>query len=149
VFEVWTTWLVLGFVDTALASEADAAERSYRESITRLERTRLRPELARTHLLYGEWLRREGRRADARDQLHTAHDTFNAMGAGGFAESARHELVATGETVRKRQDDSRDELTPQEEHASDWPSLAERTRRSAPSSSSAPAPSSGISRRCS
>jgi DNA-binding CsgD family transcriptional regulator len=100
----------------ALLSEADAAEREYRESIARLGRTRLRMELARAHLLYGEWLRREKRRADAREQLRTAHEAFSSMGADGFAERARHELLATGETVRKRRDDTRDELTPQEEH---------------------------------
>jgi len=100
----------------ALLSEGDAAEREYRDSIARLERTRLRVELARAHLLYGEWLRRERRRADAREHLRTAHDRFGAIGAGGFAERARHELLATGETVRKRRDDTRDDLTPQEEH---------------------------------
>jgi DNA-binding CsgD family transcriptional regulator len=100
----------------ALLSEADAAESEYRESIARLGRTRLRMELARGHLLYGEWLRREKRRFEAREQLRTAHDMFAAIGADGFAERARHELLATGETVRKRRDDTRDELTPQEEH---------------------------------
>src|SRR5215472_6778151 len=100
----------------ALLSEADAAESEYRESIARLGRTRLRVELARGHLLYGEWLRREHRRTDAREQLRRAYDTFSAIGADGFAERARHELLATGETVRKRRDDTRDELTPQEEH---------------------------------
>jgi DNA-binding CsgD family transcriptional regulator len=99
-----------------LLSEADAAESEYRESIARLGRTRLRVELARGHLLYGEWLRREGRRVDAREQLRAAYDMFGAIGADGFAERARHELLATGETVRKRRDDTRDELTPQEEH---------------------------------
>ena len=100
----------------ALLSEADAAEGDYRESIARLGHTRLRMELARAHLLYGEWLRREKRRFDAREQLRTAHDMFGAIGADGFAERARHELLATGETVRKRRDDTRDDLTPQEEH---------------------------------
>jgi ATP/maltotriose-dependent transcriptional regulator MalT len=99
----------------ALLSEADA-ERQYRESIACLGRTPLRLELARGHLLYGEWLRREKRRADAREQLRTAHELFSAIGADGFAERAQHELLATGETVRKRRDDTRDELTPQEEH---------------------------------
>jgi DNA-binding CsgD family transcriptional regulator/tetratricopeptide (TPR) repeat protein len=99
----------------ALLSEGEAAERSHREAITRLRRTRLRPELARAHLLYGEWLRREGRRVDAREQLRTAHDMLVAMGAAGFAERARHELLATGAKVRKRADAARDELTPQEE----------------------------------
>jgi DNA-binding CsgD family transcriptional regulator len=73
-------------------------------------------ELARGHLLYGEWLRRDARRVDAREQLRTAHELFGAIGAHGFAERARHELLATGETVRKRTDDTRDDLTPQEEH---------------------------------
>jgi DNA-binding CsgD family transcriptional regulator/tetratricopeptide (TPR) repeat protein len=100
----------------ALFSDADAAERHYRESIACLGRTRLRPELARSHLLYGEWLRREGRRLDAREQLRAAHQMLSASGMDGFAERARHELLATGETVRKRRDDTRDELTPQEEH---------------------------------
>ena len=88
----------------------------YREAIDRLARTRLRPELARAHLLYGEWLRRENRRVDAREQLRSAHDAFAAMGAEAFAERARRELLATGEKVRKRRDETRDELTPQEEH---------------------------------
>jgi len=100
----------------ALLSEADAAEHEYRRSIACLERTRLRTELARAYLLYGEWLRRDKRRFDAREQLRTAYDMFGAIGADGFAERARHELLATGETVRKRRDDTRDELTPQEEH---------------------------------
>jgi DNA-binding CsgD family transcriptional regulator/tetratricopeptide (TPR) repeat protein len=99
----------------ALASEGNEAERFYRESIEALARTRLRMELARARLLYGEWLRREGRRVDARDQLRVARETLLAMGAEGFAERARHELLATGEKVRKRRDDTRDELTPQEE----------------------------------
>jgi DNA-binding CsgD family transcriptional regulator len=73
-------------------------------------------ELARGHLLYGEWLRREARRVDAREHLRAAHEIFGAIGAGAFAERARHELLATGETVRKRTDDTRDDLTPQEEH---------------------------------
>ena len=91
-------------------------ERCYRESIERLGRTRVRLELARSRLLYGEWLRREGRRADAREQLRVAREAFLAMGADGFAERTRHELLATGEKVRKRRDDTRDELTPQEQH---------------------------------
>ena len=100
----------------ALLGEADDAERDYRESIECLGRTRLRLELARGHLLYGEWLRREKRRFDAREQLRIAFELFGTIGADGFAERARHELLATGETVRKRRDDTRDELTPQEEH---------------------------------
>jgi DNA-binding NarL/FixJ family response regulator len=98
----------------ALLSAADVAERAHREAIDRLGRTRLRPELARAHLLYGEWLRREGRRADARLQLRTAHDLLSAIGMEAFAERARRELLATGETARKRTDDTRTQLTPQE-----------------------------------
>jgi DNA-binding CsgD family transcriptional regulator len=98
----------------ALLSEGEAAERSYRESVDRLGRTRLRPNLARAHLLYGEWLRRENRRADARVQLRAAHELFEAIGMEAFAERARGELVATGERVRKRTAETRDELTPQE-----------------------------------
>jgi ATP/maltotriose-dependent transcriptional regulator MalT len=100
----------------ALLSEGDAAERDYREAIDRLGDSGLRPDLARSHLIYGEWLRRENRRVDARAQLRTAHEMLVMMGADGFAERARRELLATGEKVRKRRDDTRDELTPQEEH---------------------------------
>ena len=98
----------------ALLAEGDAADSLYRESITRLGRTRLRPELARSHLLYGEWLRRERRRIDAREQLRAAHDIFASMGAAAFAERSRRELLATGETVRRRTVKTRDELTAQE-----------------------------------
>jgi DNA-binding CsgD family transcriptional regulator len=99
----------------ALLSNGDA-EPLYREAIERLGRTRLRPELARARLLYGEWLRRENRRVDARAQLRAAHDAFESMGAEAFAGRARHELLATGEKVRTRRDDTRDDLTHQEEH---------------------------------
>jgi DNA-binding NarL/FixJ family response regulator len=99
----------------ALLSEGEAAESSYAEAIERLGRTRLAPELARAHLLYGEWLRREQRRVDARVQLRTAHDMLVSMGADGFAHRAGHELLATGAKVRKRIDETRDELTPQED----------------------------------
>ena len=98
----------------ALLSEGDEAEGLYREAIERLGRTRLRAELGRAHLLYGEWLRRENRRVDARGQLHKAHGLFTAIGMEAFAERARVELRATGETVRKRTAESRDDLTPQE-----------------------------------
>ena len=98
----------------ALLSEGETAERLYREGIERLGRTRLRPELARAHLLYGEWLRREGRRKDARLQLRTAHRMCTEMGMEAFGERAGHELQATGETVRKRQAETRDDLTAQE-----------------------------------
>ena len=98
----------------ALLATGDAADGLYRESIDRLGRTRVRIELARGHLLYGEWLRREGRRVDAREQLRMAHDMFGSMGAEAFADRAGHELVATGEAVRKRSVETRDELTARE-----------------------------------
>ncbi len=98
----------------ALLSEGKAAEDCYREAIERLGRTRLRPELARAHLLYGEWLRRAGRRADARVQLRAAHEMLAGMGAEAFAERARRELLATGETVRKRAVETVNALTAQE-----------------------------------
>jgi DNA-binding NarL/FixJ family response regulator len=86
----------------------------YREAIERLGHTRLRPELARAHLLYGEWLRREGRRVDAREHLHEAHEMLATMGMEAFAERARKELLATCEKARKRTVDTRDDLTAQE-----------------------------------
>jgi DNA-binding CsgD family transcriptional regulator len=98
----------------ALLSDGEDAERLYRESIAQLGRTRIRAELARSHLLYGEWLRRERRRADAREQLRTAHVMLDAMGAGAFAERARRELLATGETARKRTVETSSQLTAQE-----------------------------------
>jgi DNA-binding CsgD family transcriptional regulator len=98
----------------ALLSNGDTADRLYRESIDRLDRTRIRAELARAHLLYGEWLRRERRRTDAREQLRTACDMLDAMGIEGFAERARRELAATGETARKRTVETSGELTAQE-----------------------------------
>ena len=98
----------------ALVSEGVAAEKLYRQAIDRLSRTDVRPELARAHLLYGEWLRREGRRIDSRDQLRTAHDMFLAIGMEAFGERTRRELLATGERVRKRSVETQDELTPQE-----------------------------------
>jgi DNA-binding CsgD family transcriptional regulator len=98
----------------ALLRDNQAAERLYREAIERLARTRIRVELARAHLLYGEWLRRERRRLDAREQLRTAHKLFTGFGMEAFAERARVELEATGEHPRKRTVETRDELTPQE-----------------------------------
>ncbi len=98
----------------ALLSEGEAAERLYRESIALLSAGPARAELARAHLLYGEWLRRERRRADARGQLRTAHGMLEAMGMEGFAERARRELRATGEAARKRTFATRLELTAQE-----------------------------------
>ncbi|HEY1003066.1 MAG TPA: AAA family ATPase, partial [Streptosporangiaceae bacterium] len=100
----------------ALVSEGREAEQCYAEAVERLGRTPLRPDLARAHLLYGEWLRRENRRLDARRQLRAAYDLLDAIGAGAFAERARRELLATGEKVRKREAGTHSQLTPQEEH---------------------------------
>ena len=98
----------------ALLTEGNAAETLYRQAIKALARTRVRVELARAHLLYGEWLRRERRRLDAREQLRTAHELFTEFGMEAFAERARVELLATGEHARKRSVETRDDLTPQE-----------------------------------
>ena len=98
----------------ALVSEGAAAERLYREAIDRLGRTQLRPELGRAHLLYGEWLRRAGRRTDAREQLREAYEMLTVLGADGFAGRARRELLATGQNVRKRRVESTGDLTAQE-----------------------------------
>jgi ATP/maltotriose-dependent transcriptional regulator MalT len=99
----------------ALLSDAATADGLYREAVDRLGRTRLRPELSRTHLLYGEWLRRQGRRLDAREQLRTAHEMLEAIGMEAFAGRARRELLATGQKARKRSVETHDQLTPQEE----------------------------------
>ncbi|TYC14709.1 AAA family ATPase [Actinomadura syzygii] len=100
----------------ALLSDDDTADALYREAIERLGRTLLRPELARAHLLYGEWLRRSGRRVEARTHLRTAYEAFTSIGMEAFAERARRELLATGETVRKRRNETAvsEELTAQE-----------------------------------
>jgi len=98
----------------ALLAEGAAAEDRYREAVERLSRTRMATHLARARLCYGEWLRRENRRADARDQLRPAYEAFASMGLHGFTERARRELVATGVRVRRRSDNTRAELTPQE-----------------------------------
>lgn len=98
----------------ALLVDGDAAEALYRQSIELLGRTRLRPDLARAHLVYGEWLRRENRRVDARNELRRAHELFSGMGAAAFTDRAARELAATGETARKRTDDTRADLTAQE-----------------------------------
>ena len=100
----------------ALVSEGQQAGQCYAEAVERLGRTQLRPDLARARLLYGEWLRRENRRLDARRELHAAYDLFTVIGAEAFAERARGELLATGEKVRKREVDTHSQLTPQEEH---------------------------------
>ena len=98
----------------ALLSDREDAEVLYREALERLASSGIALQLARARLLYGEWLRRENRRVDARDQLRAAHGTLNRLGADGFAERARRELLATGETVRKRTVETRDNLTAQE-----------------------------------
>ena len=98
----------------ALISDGDDADTLYREAIERLSRTRIVVHRARTQLLYGEWLRRQNRRVDAREQLRTAHDAFGRIGDGAFAERAGRELLATGETVRKRTVETFHELTAQE-----------------------------------
>ena len=98
----------------AFLSEGEAADALYRESIAHLSGTRARLELARTHLLYGEWLRRERRRIDAREQLRTALESFTTTGAEAFARRTERELLATGEHARKRTADTLGELTPQE-----------------------------------
>ncbi|MFL6097252.1 MAG: ATP-binding protein [Blastococcus sp.] len=112
-----TEWgLGVEAASAALLSDDDDAEDLHREAIERLGRTRIRLDLARARLRYGEWLRRQGRRVDARVQLRTAHDAFTSMGADAFADRVRHELVATGETVRRRTEETREALTAQEGH---------------------------------
>jgi DNA-binding CsgD family transcriptional regulator len=98
----------------ALLAQGEAAENLYREAIEHLRPTRLRVDLARTELLYGEWLRRERRRTDARIELRKAHEFFSGSGMEAFAQRARGELEATGEHARKRTVDALGELTPQE-----------------------------------
>jgi RNA polymerase sigma factor (sigma-70 family) len=98
----------------ALLNEGEAADGLYRQSIEHLSATRVRLELARTYLLYGEWLRRRRRRVDARRYLRTALEQFTSMGAEAFGRRAERELLATGERARKRTVDTLDQLTPQE-----------------------------------
>jgi DNA-binding CsgD family transcriptional regulator len=100
----------------ALLRDDDTADELYQEAIDRLGRTRIPVELARARMRYGEWLRRRKRRADARSQLRTAHELFSAMGVEAFADRARRELAATGETVRKRTVETQQDLTDQEAH---------------------------------
>jgi len=109
-----TDWALGVSARSSAVAGAGDAERLYGEAIDRLERCGMRVDLARAHLLYGEWLRRENRRVDARVQLRSAYDEFASMGMEAFAERAGHELLATGETVRKRTPETRDDLTPQE-----------------------------------
>ena len=117
--------------------------------IERLGRTRLRPELARAHLLYGEWLRREKRRVDARKHLRIAHEMLTAIGMEAFAERARRELVATGETVRKRTVETSHDLTPHEMQIARLASTGCRIRRSERDCSSARGQSNGTCATCS
>ena len=134
----------------ALLVDGQDAEDLYLEAIDRLGRSRIAVDLARAHLLYGEWLRRERRRVDAREQLRIAHDLFSDFGMEAFAERARVELQATGEHARKRTVETLDQLTPQE--AADLAPRGARatpTARSPLSCSSARAPSSTTSARCS
>ena len=98
----------------ALLGDGEDIEGLYQEALARLSNGRSAVHLARAQLVYGEWLRRESRRVDAREQLRAAHETFGRIGADGFAERARNELMATGESVRKRTDETRDEFTAQE-----------------------------------
>jgi DNA-binding CsgD family transcriptional regulator len=98
----------------ALLSEGDSADALYRDSIAHLSGTRMRIELARSQLLYGEWLRRERRRVDAREQLRSALEAFTSMGTEAFARRTERELQATGERARTRTIETRDQLTPQE-----------------------------------
>jgi DNA-binding CsgD family transcriptional regulator len=100
---------------SALVSEGEAADVHYRESIEYLGRTSVLVHLARSHLVYGEWLRREGRRVDARSQLRSAQMMFDQLGSKAFAERTHRELLATGETVHKRTFSAYSELTPQED----------------------------------
>ena len=110
-----TEWaLGLDARSRALLSDGATAEGLYREAIDRLGRCRVALDLARARLLYGEWLRRRGRRVDAREQLRSALASFAEMGAGGFAQRAERELLATGETARKRTVETTDDLTPHE-----------------------------------
>ena len=112
-----TDWaLAVRAWSAALLRGGNAAEAFYCEVIERFERGRIAVHLPRAQLVYGEWLRRENRRVDAREQLRAAFDTFSGIAAEAFAERARRELLATGETARRRTDDNRDILTPQEAH---------------------------------
>jgi DNA-binding CsgD family transcriptional regulator len=104
----------MGARSRALLSTGETAERCYREAIERLGRTRILVHVARAQLLYGEWLRREQRHADAREQLRRAHETMSRIGAKAFAERAGRELEAMGATVPRRTGQTRDHLTAQE-----------------------------------
>ena len=133
----------------ALLADGDSADVLYREAIERLERRQLRPDQARAHLLYGEWLRREGRRVDAREQLRTAHDLFDAIGMEAFAERAGWELVATARRCASAAPRHATNSLDRRSRSPDSLGTACRTRRSPASSSSARGRSSGICARCS
>ncbi|HEX9358061.1 MAG TPA: LuxR C-terminal-related transcriptional regulator [Streptosporangiaceae bacterium] len=111
---LWLGGGLAGAPARALLSQGQAAERLHREAIARLSSAPARAELARAHLLYGEWLRRQRRRGEVRAQLRTANDMLDEMGMEAFAARARRELRATGETARKRAAATMVELTPQE-----------------------------------
>lgn len=133
----------------ALLREGATAEGSYRKAMEHLSRTRVRAELARTHLLFGEWLRRANRRVDARGELAVAYELFSTMGMQSFAERTRRELLATGATVHKRTVETRDDLTAQEAQIARLARDGLSNPESAGNSSSAPEPSNGIFARCS
>ena len=124
------TPLALGLLarSRALLASDDNAERLYEEAVGHLRACRARPQLARAHLVYGEWLRRQRRRRDAREQLRTAHDIFTSIGAEAFAERTRIELLATGEHARQRTAETETELTPQELQIARLVSQAESNR---------------------
>ena len=133
----------------ALVCDSDEAEHWFQEGVASLSRTPLRLDMARAHLLYGEWLRGEARLAEAREQLRQAYTVFDATGAAGFAERARTELVAAGEKQTRREVSQTHELTPRRSTSRGWLETAAATPRSGPSCSSAPAPSSGTCARSS
>jgi len=133
----------------ALLSDGADADGFYEQSIEHLRRTRVRTELARAHLLYGEWLRRRQRRVDAREQLSAALDMFETMGMAAFAARARRELSATGATVRRRTAETRGSLTPQEHQIAQLARDGCRILKSAHTCSSVRAQLSGTCARCS
>src|SRR6185312_3738006 len=100
----------------ALLYEGQRAEDLHRDALDRLDRTHVLPEQGRARLAYGEWLRRENRRVESRTHLREAYELFSTIGAGAFAERARRELMATGETMARRHADTRNQLTAQEGH---------------------------------
>ena len=133
----------------ALLTDGPPAEKLYREAIERLGRCRVSPHLARAHLVYGEWLRRQRRRLDARGQLRIAHELLTTMGAAAFAARAHRELLATGERARKRTVETTGQLTPQEVQVARLAVMGTRTHRSGRSCTSALALSSTTCTRCS